>query len=65
MKTTSLGKRILASVLVLVMMIGMFPSMAFAADSSMTGPTQARPGSTKLSYQQVEGIDANLMHPST
>ena len=64
MRKNNLGKRILATILVLVMVIGMFPTTVFAANGKHSGG-QNGSGSNKLSFTQVDGIEADVKHPAT
>ena len=62
MMKSGLSKRIISAILVLVMVIGMCPIQAFAARD--TGSVSGSNGG-KLHFTKVEGINADVMHPST
>lgn len=69
MKQMSLGNRILSVILALVMVIGMCPLAAVSAadgtaGNSVPGTEQSEKGE-KLSFQKVNGVDADLTLPQT
>lgn len=66
MKKSKLMNRILSGILALVMVIGMCPPIAFAADLGGFGELGGANGSgsnKSLSFHKVEGVDADLRLP--
>ena len=63
MASRSLSKRIISAILVLVMVIGLFPLQAFAAEGSMGQAAGSAAG--KLSFTKVDGIDADVRLPQS